>query len=315
MSLIPNDSLFQIFIFLEPNEIFSIITKVSKDFHKVVYGPSFLENLYKINVTTPKGKEQDYFKLFQDIYKKIRSFNTDIISWAPNPKESSNRYHDVLMWIIINNYHKLLKSIFREKGIYEEISKLVIDNPTLETYKRSLFYNENIKKFHPPYFLQQTVLADAYECCDVILDYFDKPLLKLNNPLFLFINSYHDLSNPIHTCAYNGKLDFLKHLENKRANMKSLQLHYGQTILHIATSKNLWEIVEYILSNKIIDVDEIDQDGWTPLHIAASKGHIESTEILLKYGAKKNFNTGFGTPLTLAKMKGFGQSFQKYFQN
>ncbi len=42
------------------------------------------------------------------------------------------------------------------------------------------------------------------------------------------------------------------------------------------------------LLNTGIDVNKKNEDGWTPLHIAASKNHREIVELLIKNGADIN---------------------------
>lgn len=315
MTHLPSDALFQIFLFLEPNIIFKKVTLMNKEFYKVINGPSFLEIYYKIIFGKTNEKVDDYSQKFKENYEKIKSYKTDILSWVPTDNINRYDYKELLDWIIFNNYYKLLKIILKQHKINEEISLLILDKPIIGLYKVLILRNTKLSMFKPQRLLQKAIKENSIECFDVILDEIDTPIKldKIENPAYYFINSYYDLVCPIHSASYYGNLNFLKHIQSKGAKMQMIELNYGQTILHIATSQNKLDIMEYILEKKIIDINETDQDGWTSLHIAASKGIFENTELLLKYGAKKNLNTGFGTPLTLAKLKGYNLKFQKLF--
>ena len=50
-----------------------------------------------------------------------------------------------------------------------------------------------------------------------------------------------------------------------------------------------------------VDVDTVDEDGWSALHHAAGEGHTAIVEFLLQYNANKNLQDPFGcTPLWVA---------------
>lgn len=53
------------------------------------------------------------------------------------------------------------------------------------------------------------------------------------------------------------------------------------------------------------NIEAADEEGRTPLHIAASKDCVEVVKLLLEKGAKKEVADKYGlTPLLLAPMKG-----------
>lgn len=54
-----------------------------------------------------------------------------------------------------------------------------------------------------------------------------------------------------------------------------------------------------------VDVDAADQDGWTPLHYACDRGHVEVAKLLLEEGANVNArDEARRTPLHLAALSG-----------
>jgi len=62
---------------------------------------------------------------------------------------------------------------------------------------------------------------------------------------------------------------------------------------------NIAAVKQYLA--KGIDLHELNQDGWNPLHSAASHGREEIAELLIAAGADVNFKDGKGrTPLDLA---------------
>lgn len=72
------------------------------------------------------------------------------------------------------------------------------------------------------------------------------------------------------------------------------------TSLHEAAKYGDLEVVEYLVE-KGANVNEKDDDGYTPLHVAAKKGYLEIVEYLVEKGAKINEkDKSAKTPLQLA---------------
>lgn len=69
----------------------------------------------------------------------------------------------------------------------------------------------------------------------------------------------------------------------------------GETILHFAVVHNSKKCLKYCLENGIeeIDINYIDKHGYTALQIAVDEGEIETTKILLEYGANPNIALQF----------------------
>jgi ankyrin repeat protein/serine/threonine protein kinase len=78
----------------------------------------------------------------------------------------------------------------------------------------------------------------------------------------------------------------------------------GSTPLHIAAQEGYAEIVK-ILLERGADPNTENKDGWTPLHIAAKEGHVDVVRVLLERGAYPNAKNNYGgTPLHIAEQEG-----------
>ncbi|XP_075163701.1 myosin phosphatase targeting subunit 75D [Haematobia irritans] len=62
---------------------------------------------------------------------------------------------------------------------------------------------------------------------------------------------------------------------------------HGATPLHIASANGYMKVVEFLLEQHV-NVDALDKDMWSPVHAAACWGHLEVLEMLAQYGADLN---------------------------
>lgn len=60
---------------------------------------------------------------------------------------------------------------------------------------------------------------------------------------------------------------------------------YGATALHRAVSKANITIIEQLLGQPKINVNAMDCEGNTPLHICAEETKVDIAKLLLKHGA------------------------------
>lgn len=59
----------------------------------------------------------------------------------------------------------------------------------------------------------------------------------------------------------------------------------GESVLHKATRMNLLDVVAYCLVRLDMAPDQKDNAGYTPLHEACSRGHLDIARLLLQHGA------------------------------
>mmetsp|Transcript_29940 Transcript_29940/g.49403 ORF Transcript_29940/g.49403 Transcript_29940/m.49403 type:complete len:885 (+) Transcript_29940:73-2727(+) len=107
---------------------------------------------------------------------------------------------------------------------------------------------------------------------------------------------------PLHFASIYGKLDVAQYLvESRGANPRATD-HAGATPLHLGCLGGYLEVVQYLAELReennddvgdqgdaastpvpmSVDLEETDADGWTGLHCAANKGHLDIIQYLLE---------------------------------
>lgn len=125
------------------------------------------------------------------------------------------------------------------------------------------------------------------------------------------INKQDDMkNNPFLYSGAEGYLDILKLLAKAGADTK-ITNRYGGVALIPASERGHTETVKYLLESTDIDVNHINNLGWTALLEAiilgnGGKDHIEIVNLLLKHGADPNIADKNGvTPLEHAREKNY----------
>ena len=104
------------------------------------------------------------------------------------------------------------------------------------------------------------------------------------------------LEKPIHHAAYEGDLKKVKEIIDRDPNEINVQDAQGFTPLHLASGKGHIEIVEFLL-NHGADIELEIFNGDTPLLVAARYaryGKYETIKTLLEHGAKVNHKDKHG---------------------
>ncbi|RDD41697.1 Transient receptor potential cation channel subfamily A member 1 [Trichoplax sp. H2] len=117
---------------------------------------------------------------------------------------------------------------------------------------------------------------------------------------------------PLHCAAFYGSREACDALVYHGANMSKKDA-CSKTAIHIATMAKNIEVAQYLMnhakmSGKLSYMRIIDQNGYTPLHIAVDSGSLELTELCLKYDASVEDQTyEMLTPIHLACVNGFSK--------
>jgi ankyrin repeat protein len=108
----------------------------------------------------------------------------------------------------------------------------------------------------------------------------------------------------IHDAAGDGSLRKVKALLKDNPDLVSSRDNNGDTPLHLAAAKGYKDVTQLLLA-KAADVNAKNNDGWTPLHESAVNGYKDVAQLLLAKGADVNAKNKDGfTPLHDAAAKG-----------
>ncbi|XP_064630123.1 uncharacterized protein LOC135488998 isoform X2 [Lineus longissimus] len=140
---------------------------------------------------------------------------------------------------------------------------------------------------------------------------------ELDKPLFLGTGGSFGLSidsvwgrglAPIHLAALHGRLDCLRLLIEKHKVDVNLVSGTGWRPIHLAisnqTGKRSLQCLVYLLEHGA-DASVTNEDGVTPVHQAASEGHVQCLKLLIDVKAKIDARDRRGhLPIDLAKLWG-----------
>ncbi|XP_063958150.1 uncharacterized protein LOC129262178 isoform X2 [Lytechinus pictus] len=97
---------------------------------------------------------------------------------------------------------------------------------------------------------------------------------------------------PVYMAVGNGHFEVVKLLQQFGGDIWSLHSTTRSSVLHVACSRGLQEIVRYLLyychpndTNHTIDINAVNKVGVSALQLAASKGHSVIVKMLLEHGA------------------------------
>nr|XP_023013184.1 alpha-latrotoxin-Lhe1a-like [Leptinotarsa decemlineata]XP_023013185.1 alpha-latrotoxin-Lhe1a-like [Leptinotarsa decemlineata] len=108
----------------------------------------------------------------------------------------------------------------------------------------------------------------------------------------------------LHYAAQQKNLDWTKKILSCPEIDIDTENLYGNTPFMLSVINNELKIAE-LLKDKNADINHSNHKKWTALHFTASKGLLECSEQLIKWGAKLDMKNNFGaTPLIRASING-----------
>ena len=94
-----------------------------------------------------------------------------------------------------------------------------------------------------------------------------------------------DGDTALHLAAEGASLDVVTTLCEFGAKVEAVNGN-NETPIFVASKYNRADIVSFLVGQNKQSVDKRDANEWSPLLIAASFGHIETTDVLLKHGVE-----------------------------
>ncbi|KAG9439734.1 hypothetical protein H6P81_019899 [Aristolochia fimbriata] len=109
--------------------------------------------------------------------------------------------------------------------------------------------------------------------------------------------------------AERGDLSVFQSLsEEELLRVQSLRNEDGRSLLHVAVALGHTNVLSILSTVASACVNSVDEEGWAPLHSAASRGDVAAIEALLSFGGNVNLaNHGGRTALHYAASKGWLQ--------
>ncbi|WP_329605646.1 ankyrin repeat domain-containing protein, partial [Rhizobium alarense] len=89
----------------------------------------------------------------------------------------------------------------------------------------------------------------------------------------------------LHAAAYGGHLTTVQLLVAKGAAVNDRENFYRMTPLHAAAEEGRTEVVAFLLASGA-EIEAEERNGYTPLTQAGWRAHWETTDLLLKAGAR-----------------------------
>ena len=109
--------------------------------------------------------------------------------------------------------------------------------------------------------------------------------------------SSDDLYQTPFQLAAEGKLEELKRFIEAIGSTKDRD-EKGATLLHHASASNQTAVMQYLMQSTNININAVDNDGNTALHLAAISGHSDAVHLLLQSGANDTIlNSNMDAPL------------------
>ena len=92
---------------------------------------------------------------------------------------------------------------------------------------------------------------------------------------------------PIHVACRMNSLEIFKALASEGVDspVQCHQLNYlKKSLLHLACENDAENIVDYLIDNKVCELNNLDNNGRSPLHIACMRGNVKIVKKLLASG-------------------------------
>ncbi|TMW69658.1 hypothetical protein Poli38472_001814 [Pythium oligandrum] len=108
-----------------------------------------------------------------------------------------------------------------------------------------------------------------------------------------------------HAASASGRVDLVKFLLEQGADVNAVANEpNGWSTLHFAMVNDSIDVRKFMVGFEGVDINAVDEDGWSVLHAAYKRGDLEIVMILIELGAVKNAVTESGKSVLHAACHG-----------
>jgi len=100
--------------------------------------------------------------------------------------------------------------------------------------------------------------------------------------------------NLLYYATIGNNIDTFDYLYEKKPQLLNFKSHSGKNLLHISAIYSCSEIMERILCAGVLDINQKDNEGYTPLHDAVLLSEHNLTKMLIQNGADPTIRTEEG---------------------
>ncbi|KAL7049132.1 hypothetical protein ACKWTF_003609 [Chironomus riparius] len=251
----------------------------------------YKKNIFEPFIITSRTRTENNAIRKKEILKEVFGTDEDRPRSAPPSAHEQN-----------NTEVEGEKRLSFDQKYREYLEKMNVDFPERKTYLPDVTkIKQEIKEEEDDFDDNETVVASERDLVTPTL----KSKTKKNRPRRLKGSSGFDYirkkkkptpnnsENPLNVNAIIKKrLAAMENQETKDENDISKEIKgwvlnkgVGESVLHKASRLNYVDVVAYCLDRISMSPDSKDNAGYTPLHEACSRGHLEIARLLLQYGA------------------------------
>ncbi|WP_300721395.1 ankyrin repeat domain-containing protein, partial [uncultured Brachyspira sp.] len=296
-----------------PELLIKNINSILKEIKRNKLYSSIYEEIYNITNKIQKTDKETV----ENISNEIMS-NLDYILKNTNNTEKKSIINDIFNKNITNYDKKNSPSIKRKiREIANDLDStlpkkddILNEINSLPNFELSDIFSTSIdfNHFEITLFLLKEIEKKKYEID--LNSYFNEAIekkdIKIVKLLFPQINDEKNIlkdNNPLYLAVKDKNTEMVESLlsQQKNININAIDINM-KTLLHLAIEKNNMEMVQLLLSQPGIDINAEDSRGYTPLHLAIEKNNREMVQLLLSQpGIDINAEDSRGyTPLHLA---------------
>ena len=100
---------------------------------------------------------------------------------------------------------------------------------------------------------------------------------------------------------HTENLKIISYIKDKDLYSSEFIWPHGETLVHWSAAYNNYELLDYILSNKLIHVNIMNFRLTSAISYAAQKNNKEAIGVLIKYNANTSIRSGFSGMLPISQ--------------